>query len=145
MRYKFTIQERNGAVVYVLSFGNDTPMPIAEVIAYSDNHASAEDPHGTRHYVYSKAGKIVSIHLHDVPRLLPHFDRARPETIRMPEMHAIRFGDPPVPTLLLRFRPDPPDNRTAYTIAPNVFLVFQGEELAELYVTDVYRLIAEVA
>lgn len=59
-------------------------------------------------------------------------------------MNAIMFGNPPVPTLLLRFREEPPDTRTMWAICPNVFLIFQGGELAQLYVTDVYAVIAEV-
>jgi len=39
------------------------------------------------------------------------------------------FGNPPVPTLLLQFREEPPDNRTAYALNPNVFLIFQGDAL----------------
>jgi hypothetical protein len=62
----------------------------------------------------------------------------------MPAMDAIMFGNPPVPTLLLRFREEPPDSRTAYALSPNVFLIFQGSELADLYVTDVYAVIADV-
>jgi hypothetical protein len=54
------------------------------------------------------------------------------------------IGDPEVPTLLLQFREQPPDNRTAYALSPNVFLIFQGPELALLYVFDVYKVIAEV-
>ena len=33
---------------------------------------------------------------------------------------------------------------TAYALSPNVFLIFQGSELALLYVCDVYKVIAEV-
>jgi hypothetical protein len=144
MRYKFTLQERDGSWVYVLAFGKDTPTDIGQVAKYSDNRVSAEDPHGIRHYVHLKGGKIVSIHLHDALRLLPHLDPDRPETIRMPGMEAIMFGNPPVPTLLVRFKEEPPDNRTAYALGPNVFLVFQGHELAHLYVTDVYAVIPDV-
>src|SRR5262249_19386278 len=115
-----------------------------DVVAYSDNCVSAEDAHGVRHYVYSRDGKLVSIHLHDALRLLPYLDPDRPETLRMPGMHAVMFGNPPVPTLLLQFREQPPDNRTAYALSPNVYLIFQGPELALLYVFDVYKVIAEV-
>jgi hypothetical protein len=145
MRYRFTLQERDGSWVYVLCFGKDTPTEVEDVVAYSDNSVSAEDSHGVRHYVYSKAGKLVSIHLHDALRLLPYLDPARPETVRMPGMQAIMFGNPPVPTLLLMFRQESPDNRTAYALSPNVFLIFQGSELAQLYVTDVYAVIRDVA
>jgi hypothetical protein len=144
MRYKFTLQKRDGSWVYVLSFGKDTPTEIEQVVQYSDGGASAEDMHGTRHHVYTKGGKIVSIHLHDPLRILPHIDPDRPETIRMPGMQAIMFGNPPSPTLLLRFREEPPDNRTAYALSPHVFLTFQGGELAHLYVTDVYEVIPDV-
>jgi hypothetical protein len=71
-------------------------------------------------------------------------DLERPE-LSMPGMHAIMFGNPPVPTLLLNFKKEPPDNRVAYALSPNVFLLFQGDELAQLYVTDVYAVIADVA
>ena len=144
MRYRFTLQERDGAWVYVHCFGKDTPTEIEEVVAYADNCVTAQDAQGARHYVYSKSGKLVSIHLHDALRLLPYLDPARPETIRMPGMQAIMFGNPAVPTLLLQFRQEPPDNRTAYALSPNVFLIFQGPELSQLYVTDVYAVIADV-
>jgi len=145
MRYRFTLQERDGSWVYVLCFGKDTPTEIDEVVAYSDDHVSAEDAQRGRHYVYSKAGKLVSIHLHDALRLLPYLDPDRPETIRMPAMQAIMFGNPPVPTLLLQFREEPPDNRNAYALSPNVFLIFQGSALSQLYVTDVNATIADMA
>jgi hypothetical protein len=74
MRYRFTLQERDGSWVYVLCFGKDTPTEIKDVVAYSDNCVSAEDAHRVRHYVYTRADKIVSIHLHDALRLLPHLD-----------------------------------------------------------------------
>jgi hypothetical protein len=144
MKYRFTIQKRHGAWMYVLCFGKDTPTEIEDVEAYSDSTVSAEDAHGVRHFVYSKGGYLVAIVLHDALRLLPHIDPDRPETIRMPGMHAIQFGNPPMPTLLLQFREQPPDNRTAYALAPDVYLIFQGPELALLYVCDVYKNIAEV-
>lgn len=144
MRYRFTLQQRGGSWVYVLCFGKDTPTEIEDVEAYSDNCVSAEDAHGVRHFVYSKDGYLVAVALHDALRLLPYLDPERPETLRMPGMHAVMFGDPPVPTLLLQFREQPPDNRTAYGLSPNVFLIFQGPELALLYVFDVYKVIAEV-
>lgn len=144
MRYKITLQEHHGSWVYVIAFGKDTPTAIEQAAEYSDHSVSAEDAHGVRHHVYFKDGKIVQIQLYDALRLLPHLDPARPETIRMPAMHAIMFGQPPVPTLLLLFKDEPPDNRTAYALSPNVFLIFQGRELAQLYVTDVYAVIAEV-
>lgn len=144
MRYRFTLQQRNGSWVYVLCFGKDTPTEIEDVEAYSDSSVSAEDAYGVRHYVYSKRGYLVAIALHDALRLLPYIDPDRPETLRMPGMHAIMFGNPAVPTLLLQFREQPPDNNTAYALSPNVFLIFQGPELALLYVFDVYKVIAEV-
>ena len=52
------------------------------------------------------------------------------------------FGNPPVPTLLLQFRGEPPDNRNAYALSPNVFLTFSGDALAQLYVAIVYATIA---
>ncbi|HEY2586956.1 MAG TPA: hypothetical protein VGI81_14520 [Tepidisphaeraceae bacterium] len=144
MRYRFTLQERDGSWVYVLCFGKDTPTEIEDVVTYSDNCVSAEDAYGVRHYVYSKSGKLVSIHLHDALRLLPYLDPDRLETLRMPGMHAIMFANAPVPTLLLQFRAEPPDTNTAYALSPNVWLIFQGRELALLYVFDVYKVIAEV-
>jgi hypothetical protein len=63
----------------------------------------------------------------------------------MPGMQAIMFGNPPVPTLLLQFRNEPPDNSNAYALSPSVFLIFQGSALAQLYVTDVYATIADMA
>lgn len=144
MKYRFTLQQRNGSWVYVICLGQDTPTEIEDVVAYSDDCVSAEDAYGVRHYVYSKAGKLVSVHLHDALRLLPDLDPDQPETLRMPGMHAIMFGHPPVPTLLVQFRAEPPDTRTAYALSPNVFLIFQGRELALLYVFDAYKVIAEV-
>ncbi len=37
------------------------------------------------------------------------------------------------------------DNRNAYALSPNVFLIFQDDTLAQLYVTDVYAAIADMA
>jgi len=68
----------------------------------------------------------------------------RPETLRMPAMQAIMFGNPPAPALVVQFREQPPDNRTAYALAPDVFLLFQGPELALLYVCNAYKNIAEL-
>jgi hypothetical protein len=144
MRYKITLQQSNTSWVYVIAFGKDTPTDIEQIAEYSDNSVSAEDFRGVRHYVYSREGKIVQIQLHDALPILPHLDPERPESIRMPGMHAIMFGNPPVPTLLLQFREEPPNNRTAYALSQNVFLIFQGQELAHLYVTDVYAVIAGV-
>jgi len=59
-------------------------------------------------------------------------------------MRAIMFGDPPLPALVLQFREQPPDNRDAYALGPNVYLIFEGPELALLYVCDVYKVIEEV-
>src|SRR5260370_42379463 len=132
MRVKIPLQEHRGSWVYVIAFGKDTPTDIDQVVEYSDNCVSAEDPHGVRHYVHLKDGKVVQIQLHDALRILPHLDPDHPESIRMPGMQAIMFGNPPVPTLLLQFRENPPDNRTAYALSPNVYLVFQGHELALL-------------
>jgi hypothetical protein len=144
MKYRFSLQQRHGSWMYVLCFGKDTPTELEDVEAYSDRQVSAEDAHGVRHFVYSKGGYLVAIALHDALRLFPYLDPERPETLRMPGMHAIQFGNPPVPTLLLRFREQPPDNNTAYALAPDVYLIFQGPELALLYVCDVYKNIAEV-
>jgi hypothetical protein len=130
--------------VYVITIGKDTPTDMEQAAAYSDTSVSAEDLHGVRHHVYFRAGMIVQIQLHDALRILPHLDPERPESIRMPGMHAIMSGNPPKPTLLFQFREDPPDNRTAYALSPNVYLVFQGDELAQLYIFDVYSMIAEV-
>jgi hypothetical protein len=144
MRYRFTLQQHGGSWLYVLCFGRDTPTEIQDVEAFSDDCVSAEDAYGVRHFVYSRGGYLVAIALHDALRLLPYLDPKRPDTLRMPAMHAIRFGDPAMPTLLLQFREQPPDNRTAYALSPNVFLILQGPELALLYVFDVYKIIAEV-
>lgn len=144
MKYRFTLQQRRGSWVYVLCFGNDTPTEIEDVEAYSDRQVSAEDAFGVRHFVYSKGGYLVAIALHDALRLLPYLDPERPETLRMPRMHAIQFGSPPVPTLLVQFCEEPPDNNTAYALAPAVYLIFQGPELALLYVCDVCKNIADV-
>jgi|SRR5262245_37126370 len=145
MRYRFTLQQRNNSWMYVLCFGKDTPTELEDVEAYSDSSVSAEDAHGVRHYVYSKGGYLVSVVLHDALRLLPHLDPERPETLRMPRMQAIMFGNPPSPTLLLQFREQPPDNRTAYALSPNVYLIFQGTELGLLYVCNVDKMFAEPA
>ena len=144
MRYRFTLQERKDERMFVLCFGKDTPTEIEDVIAYADSCTGGEDAHGVRHHVYLKDGKLVSIQLRDAQHLFPHMDPARPETLRMPALHAIMFGNPPTPTLLVQFRQEPPDNRTAYALHPNVFLMFQDRELALLYVFDVYKMIAEV-
>ena len=116
--------------MYVLCFSKDTPTEIDDVEAYSDDSVSAEDAYGVRHFVYSKNGYLVAIVLHDALRLLPYLDPEWPETLRMPGMQAIQFGNPPVPTLLLQFREQPPDNNTAFALAPDVYLIFQGPELA---------------
>jgi hypothetical protein len=141
MRYRFTLQQRNGSWMYVMCFGKDTPTEIEDVIEYSDDCASAEDAHGVRHCVHCRRGYLVSIVLHDALRLLPYLDTERPA---MPKMHAILFGNPPLPTLMLQFREQPPDNNTAYGLSPNVYLTFHGPELALLYVYDVYKIIEEV-
>lgn len=144
MKYRFSLQQRRGSWVYVLCLGKDTPTEIEDVEAYSDRGVSAEDGFGVRHSVYFKNGYLVAIALHDALRLFPYLDPARPETLRMPSMHAIGFGNPAVPTLMLQFREEPPDNRTAYALAPDVYLIFQGPELSLLYICDVYKNIAEV-
>lgn len=144
MKYRITLQQRDGAWIYVLCFGKDTPTEIEDLETYSDQCVSAEDPHGVRHLVYFHGGNLVAIALHDALRLFPHLIPDQPETLRMPAMHAIMFGTPAVPTLLLQFREELPENRTAYALAPNVYLIFQGPELALLYVCDVYNMIAEV-
>lgn len=144
MNYRFTLQQQQGSWVYVLCFGKHTPTRLEAVEAYGDSTASAEDPQGARHAVYFKGGFLVAIALHDALRLLPHLDPQRPETLRMPRMAAIMFGEPAVPTLLLQFSDEPPGSRTAHALAPNVYLVFEGPALAQLYVCDVYEMIADV-
>ena len=99
MRYRVTIEKRDDAWVYVIGFGKDTPMSIDEIMAFSDDTFSAEDFRGVRHHVYFKESKIASIHLHDATGILPWLDPDRQETLRMPAMNGIMFGDPPVPTL----------------------------------------------
>ena len=111
---------------------------------FSDHNVSAQDKLGIRHFVYFKQGKIIQIQLHDALRLFPHFDPKRPETIRMPEMHAITSGDPPEHTLLMLFKQDPLESRTAYALSPNVFLLFHGDELAQVHVTDARASIADI-
>ena len=145
MHYRFTLQERGNSWVYVICFGKDTPWEIKDFATYSDNSFSAEDAQHVRHFVFYKAGKLVSIHLLDALRLLPGLEPDRPETIRAPAMHAVMFGNPPVPSLLLQFTPEPPDNRTAILIGPGVFLVYQGNALSQLYVTNVYNTIPDMA
>jgi hypothetical protein len=145
MKYRFSLQKRRNVWLYVMCFGKDTPTEIADVEAYSDRQVSAKDAYDARHFVYSKGSFLVAIVLYDALRLFPYLNPELPETLRMPGMHAIQFGKPPVPTLLLRFREQLPDNNTAYAIAPDVHLIFQGPELAMLYVCDVYKNIAEVA
>jgi hypothetical protein len=105
---------------------------------------SAEDFRGARHYAYFKNNYLVSIHLHGVMDLLPGIDPEKPETVKMPGMHAILFGNPGVPTLLMQFSAEPPDNLTAWAISPNVYMIFQNGALSQMYITDVYSMIAEV-
>jgi hypothetical protein len=144
MKYRFTLQQRHGLWIYVMCLGKDTPTEIEDVEAYSDTSVSAEDAYGVRHYVYTKGGYLVAVVLHDALRLLPYLDPDRPETLRMPAMQAIMFGNPPAPALLVQFREQPPDNRTASALAPDVYLIFQGPELALLYVCNAYKNIAEL-
>jgi hypothetical protein len=144
MRYRFSLQQRQGAWVYVLNFGKETPTDVGEILAYCDDNVSGEDPCGVRHFVYFKDGKLVSIQLHDALRLVPYVDPARPDTLRMPGLHPLMLGNPQKPSLLIQFRDEPPDNRTAYAISPNVYLVFHGTELAQLYIFDVHAVIADV-
>jgi hypothetical protein len=144
MHYKFRLEKINGSWVYVIAFGKDTPTEPERAAEYSDHCHSAVDLHGIRHFVFLKAGKIVQIQLHDALRILPHLDPEHSETIRGPEMRAIKTGEPPQPTLLIEFKPYPLKSRTAYGLSPNVYLVFHDGELAELYIHDVYAMIADV-
>src|SRR5271166_1106983 len=137
MHYKITMQEQNDSWVYVITFGKNTPTAIEQAAEFSDNSVRSQDLLGIRHYVYFKHGKIVQIQLHDALRILPHLNPERPETICMPEMLATRTGEPPVPTLLMKFKQEALENRVAYALSPNVFLLFHGNELAQLHVTNV--------
>ena len=142
MRCRMTLQEHHDSWVYVITFGNDTPTAIEQAEKYSDDSHSAEDLHGIRHFVLFKGSKIVQIRLHDALRILPHLDPERPETIRrMPGMHAIMDGKPPVPALLISFKPEPTENRTAYGLSSDVFLVFNGPELASVYISNAKNII----
>jgi hypothetical protein len=141
MRYRITLQKHQGFWVHVITFGNDTPTAMEQIEKYSDDCVSAQDLHGVRHFVFFKDRKIVQIQLHDALRILPNLDPEHPETVRMPGMHAIMFGEPPVPTLLISYKQEPLENRTAYGLSPHVFLVFNGPDLASLYVIDVNKTI----
>jgi hypothetical protein len=54
-------------------------------------------------------------------------------------------GEPPEPTLFIMFKEDPVETRTAYGISANVFLVFQGDELAYVFVTNAPSIIEDTA
>jgi hypothetical protein len=62
----------------------------------------------------------------------------------MPEMIATQAGDPPAPALIMRFKEDPLENRVAYGLSPNVYLLFLGNELAQVHVMDVRATIVDV-
>ncbi|QDT42751.1 hypothetical protein Pan241w_28400 [Gimesia alba] len=145
MYYKQTLQNNGDCWIYVIAFGENTPRSIKEIEHSSDTHLSAEDMHGIRHYVYFKNEYIVQIQLYDAVEIIADLNPEIPESFKMPSMHAIMHGDPPVPTLLLNFNEGPPDNQIAYVLAPNVFLLFHQGKLAQLYVTDVYNSIEEVS
>lgn len=143
MKYKVGLTQGEGYCVYVIMFG-DTPDQFDDPADYSDDNLSAEGPNGIRHYVVTRNGKIVQIQLHEAPQVIPDLDPERPESIPMPGFHAIMRGNPPVPTLLLTFKDELPENNTAYALSPNVFLAFDDGQLAQLYITDVYNVIDDV-
>jgi hypothetical protein len=135
-----TLEEQPGDWVYAITFGERTPTAVERAKEYSDRCVSAEDLHKIRHFVLFKAGKIVQIQLHDALRILPHFDPERPETIRMPAVHGFMSGEPPEPTMRFSFKAEPEGSRTAYGISPDVYLVFDGPELASLYLHNAVAL-----
>lgn len=144
MYYKFTLEELDDSWAYVLTLNKHAPTTIKEANTYADEHLSAADPYGIRHFVLLRRKKIVQIQRHQVLRLLPQLNPNEPASIQMPTIHAIMFGTPAVSSLLIAFKDSHPQTATAYGISPNVFLVFDNAELAHLYITDVYTVIADV-
>jgi hypothetical protein len=59
MYYNMTLQEHQDSWVYVITFGKNTPTAIGQAAQYRDRFDSAQDLHGTRHFVLYKNGKIV--------------------------------------------------------------------------------------
>lgn len=144
MYYKITLEEHDNNWVYVITLEKNTPTTTEQANKYADECLSAEDKHGIRHYVLRKGGKIVQIQLHQVLRILPHLNPKDPASIRMPAVEAIMFGKPQVPSLLIVFKESNIQKLTAYGLSPNVYLVFDGADLARLYITDVYAVVADV-
>lgn len=144
MYYKFTLEELHDYWVFVLTLDRDTPATIKEANEYADDQHSAEDDRGTRHYVLLKEKKIVQIQLHQALQILPYLNPDDPSSIKMPALHAIVFGNRAVPTLLIVFKEFNPPTLTAHALNPNVFLVFDGTDLARLYVLDVYSVLNDV-
>jgi hypothetical protein len=144
MYYKFTLEELDHDWAFVMTFDKNTPTTIKQANEYADEHLNAEDTHGIRHYVLLKGKRIIQIQLHQALKILPHLNPNDPSSIRMPAIQAIKFGNPPVPSLLIVFKEFNPQKLTAYGLSPNVFLVFDEAVLARLYITDVYSVMTNV-
>ena len=145
MHYKITLEELGDYWTYVLTLDKNTPTTLRGAAEYADEHISAEDKHGIRHYVLLKQKKIVQIQLHHALQIMPHLNPGDPSSLQMPTFHAIMFGRHQVPTLLIVFKEFTPKELAAYALSPNVFLVFdEAEHLARLYVTDVYTVLNDV-
>ncbi|MFX0092539.1 MAG: hypothetical protein ACFFBD_12315 [Candidatus Hodarchaeota archaeon] len=143
MYFKITLEEYNNYWVYVLTLEKHTPTNIKQANQYADEHLSAEDKHGFRHYVLFKDEKIVQIQFHQALSILPYLNPDDPTSLRMPEMKAILFGNNRIPTLKITFKENYVHHGTAYALCPNVFLMFENGELAVLFITDVYSMIAD--
>ena len=144
MYYRVTLEEFDGDWVFILALKKGTPETIQQALDYADDSVSAEDKHGIRHYVLYKDGKIVQIHLYRALDIIPHPDPGNPASIPMPRMDAIMFGASPKPTLLITFKEGGKRDKTAYGLSPNVFLTFDGDDLAYLYIIDVYSVLSDV-
>lgn len=135
MQYKITTTPTPDGWVYIIMFGQSPDM-FADASNYSDEESSAEDPRGVRHYVLSRAGKIVQIQLHAAEGIVPNFDTDPTDTTPMPEFFGVMHGNPPVPTVLISFAPVDEGNKTAFGLSPNVYMVFDADRLAQIYITD---------
>jgi hypothetical protein len=144
MYYKVTLQEYDSNWVYVLTLKKGTPERAEQALTYADDYVSAADKHGIRHYVLYKDGKIIQIQLFQALDILPHTDPGNPASIGIPGMNAIMFGQPPKPTLLITFKEGGQRDGTAYALSPDVFLTYDGDELAYVYILDVYSVLSDV-
>ncbi len=142
--YKFTLEELGSDWAFVMTFDPKAPATIEQANEYADQCHSAEDKHGIRHWVLLKEGKIVQIQLHRALQLLPHLNPSNPSSIRMPALYTIKWGNPPLPSLLIVFKEYNPPKLTAYALDPNVFLVFAEDVLARLYIRDIDSVIPNV-